>query len=318
VSRPISSPLRAVLSLALGALIALPSAPAFAVTLAPSGRERSEALLAEGDADSAKGEWEEAISKYRASYYGLTRADQASYLGSLPVRKAMRAYGERIAQSQDPVKRRALLQRQRVLLDEFLDAVATKPGAAEEVGEDVIAELEATRSSIDAALEPPSKVPEPTPAEPPHEPSTSSDPPPPQLEQSSADTSSTSIDTPKPPRDWVGLGLVIGGSVALGTGLGVFMGRWTILDDAHAKVDSGGDPYGPGTDLRASYLAEEEARAQKFLIAGSVVAGVGLATAIGGAVRLLVHRHRSTRATALHVAPLLAPTTAGVVFHRRF
>lgn len=328
VSCSISSPAR-VLLFTLGSSIALPSFPALATTLAPGGRERGEALLAEGDADSAKGEWNEAISKYRASYYGLTRADQASYLGSLPVRKAMRAYQERIVQEQDPNKRRALLQQQAVLLEEFLDAVAAKPGAAEDVGKDVITELEQLRSSIDAELRP--KLPEPAPGpsggeEPPSPdpgPGGGEEPPPPDPGPDPApdpippDSSHPLADEPR--RDWLGLGLVIGGSTALATGLGVSVGWWTVRTMAQENVDAGGEDFAPGTEARKTYLADEDARAKEFLIAGSVVAGAGLAIAIGGAVRLVVHRRRApSRAAAFRVSPLLAPTAAGLVLHRRF
>jgi hypothetical protein len=318
VPRSPASSIRAVLPLALGALLALPSASTLASTLAPSGRQRSEALIAEGDADAAKGAWDEAISKYRASFYGLTPADQASYLGSLPVRKAMRAYAERITQEQDPDKRRALLERQRVLLEEFLDAVAGKPGAADEVGTEVITELEETRSSIDAELQP--KTPDPP------EGSDGGGDPPPDPDPGAATTpDSTLRDSPtpadEPRRDWLGLGLIIGGSTTLAAGLGVGVGWFTIRSTAEALVDAASDDFPPGSDERASYLAGEEARAKKFLIAGSVVAGVGLATAIGGVVRLVVHRRRSTSsrsATAYHLSPLVSATTTGLVLHRRF
>jgi hypothetical protein len=325
----LATPLRAALSLALGALLALAPAPASATTLAPTARERSQVLLAEGDTDAANGAWDQAISKYRASYYGLTAEDQASYVGSLPVRKAMRAYAERIAKEQDPSKRRALLQRQRVLLDEFLDAVAAKDGATAEVGDEVIAELAETRRSIDAALEEPKAEP---PVDPQQDPST--DPAQPSATEESP-TGSTPTDTPKPPRDWLGLGLVIGGSTTLATGLGVTVGWWTIRNAAQDNVDAGGEDFAPGTQAREDYLASEEDRARKFLIAGSVVAGVGLATVIGGVIRLVVHRRRaasrraasrsaasrsaaSRGATGMHVVPLLSPGAGGLALHGRF
>lgn len=307
------------LCLALGTVLALPSAPALA--LAPSARQRSEQLLAEGDAASTAKRWDEAISKYRASYYGLPPEDQAAYVGSLTVRKAMRAYQERIAQEQDPSQRTALLQRQRVLLDELLAAVAAKPGAAEEIGEDVIAELEETRRSIDAAL----AGSQPTEPEPNDTTTTTTTDPKRDPGDPTSTTTSTPSDRPepttKPPRDWLGLGLVIGGSVTLAAGLGVGAGRWVLRANAQQLVDAGGEEFAPGTTAREDYLAGEHARAQKFLIAGSVVAGVGLATAIGGVVHILVHRRRAStpgKASAMRLAPVLSPTTAGLVLHRRF
>jgi hypothetical protein len=320
VPRSPRSPSRAALLLALGASLALPPAPVLASTLAlaPStARQQSERLLAEGDAALAKERWDEAISKYRASYYGLPTEDHASYLGSLPVRKAMRAYAERVAQEQDPGKRRSLLERQRVLLEEFLDAVAAKPGATDEVGPDVIAELEETRRSIDAELAPPEVGPEPT------EPTTPTDPfPGGDDDPDDPGGTKTITDDPEPPRrDWLGLGLVIGGSTLLAAGIGVSVGRWTIRSGAQAEYDA--DPNcAPGSEGHLTcldYLETEQARAKKFLIAGSVVAGVGLATAITGVVHIVIHRKRnSPRATALRVAPVLSPTAAGLSLGGRF
>jgi hypothetical protein len=315
--RPSTAPHpRAVLSLVLGALLALPTTSALASTNAPTPRERSQILLAEGDVALEKGELEEAISKYRSSYYGLSAADQASYMGSLPVRKAMQAYEQQIAKEQDPGKRRALLQRQLVLLEEFLDAVTAKAGAVDEVGDDVIAELAETRRTIEAALAGPTK-PEVPPVDPQNDASADPDQPTPETDQGSP-PATTTTDAPKPPRDWLGLGLVIGGSTLLATGLGVTVGWWTIRNTAQANVD-GNDDFAEGTDARADYLAGEEDRARTFLIAGSVVAGVGLATTIGGVVRLVVHRRRATaRTTAMHVVPILSPDTHGLVLQRRF
>lgn len=301
-------------------MLALPPAPALA--LAPSARQRSEQLLAEGDAASGKQRWDEAIAKYRAAYYGLPPEDQATYVGSLTVRKAMRAYQERVAAEQAPGQRKALLQRQRVLLEEFLDAVAAKPGAAEEIGEDVIAELEESRRSIDAALaDPKPTTSEPTGDASPNDTSSGSDG---ASTTTTSDPEDTTTDRPdptsKPARDWVGLGLVIGGSVTLAAGIGVSVGRFTIRNNALQLVDAGGEDYAPGTQAREDYLDQEYARADKLLIAGGVVAGVGLATIVGGVVRIFVHRRRTAtpKAAAVHLAPVLSPTTAGLVLHRRF
>ena len=317
MSRPPALPARAALCLALGTLLALP-APALA--LAPSARQRSEQLLAEGDAASASKRWDEAISKYRASYYGLSPEDQAEYVGSLTVRKAMRAYQERVKVEEDAGQRKALLERQRVLLEEFLGAVAAKPGAAAKIGDDVIAELEETRRALDEALaEPKAAVDEPT-----GDTTSGETDPDPDDTSTTTTTPTTPTDrgepTAKPARDWVGLGLVIGGSVTAVAGIGVSVGRWTIRANALQLVDAGGDTYAPGTDARTNYLDQEYTRADKFLLAGGIVAGVGVATIIGGVVRIFVHRRRTAAAstTALHLAPVLSPTTAGLVLHRRF
>lgn len=317
-----ASSIRVVLCLALGASLSVPPAHALASASAPApnARERSQLLVAEGDAAFAKDAIEESISKYRASYYGLPPEDQASYLGSLPVRKAMRAYDSLVAAAAaDPNKQRAILQRQRVLLEEFLDAVAAKPGAAEDLGEEVMTELEATHRSITTALEPKSTddggSSTDDPADDPNDPVTTTN----TTATTEPPTDGTTTGTTQ--RDWLGLGLVIGGSVTLAAGLGVGVGRWTIRNNAQQLVDAGGEEFAPGTDARADYLETENARAQKFLIAGSVVAGVGLATTIAGVVHILVRRRRAATpagASAMHLVPALSPTTAGLVLHRRF
>lgn len=304
-------------ALLLGAVLAFPPATAAAhpfvtAVLAPTARERSQLLLAEGEAAYAKEHLEEAISKYRASYYGLSPDDQASYLGSLPVRKAMRSYDQLIASEQDPVRRRALLQSQRLLLGEFLDAVANKEGAAEEVGEDVIAELEEKRRSLDEVLDgvPKPSDPEPSPS-PPLKPEVSPRNPEPPTKPPITDQP----PSPKRKRDWLGLGLVIGGGTTLLAGGGVSIGYVSIRNGANATVrDAMGDP-----DDDKAYLDREYARAKKYLIAGSVIGGVGLAVVVGGAVRLALHRRRTSKDdTTLRLAPVLTPTTAGLTVHRRF
>lgn len=315
----IASPLRIVLALALGAPPALAPTEAISAAIAPaSERDQSQRLLAEGDVLQSKGEWSQALSKYRASYDVLRPEDQAAYFGSLPMRQAMLAYGRLIANEQDPAKRRSLLERQRVLLDEFLDAVAAKPGAAEDVGEEELAALQQTRREIQHALE----GEQPPPDVPPQVPVPEDDPRP------TAELTSTSTPTtadrpspsvsPTPRRDWLGLGLVIGGSTTLAAGLGLGVGYFSIRSGAQALVDAGGEEYAPGTPAREDYLDREYGRAQKFLIAGSVVAGVGLGIAIGGIVRLVVHRRKASSDIAMRVSPILTPTTAGLALHHRF
>ncbi|MEM6992650.1 MAG: hypothetical protein AAF721_19205, partial [Myxococcota bacterium] len=77
--------------------------------------------------------------------------------------------------------------------------------------------------------------------------------------------------------------------------------------------------FAVGTDARASYLEDEDARARRFLIAGSVIGAVGLATAIGGTIRLVLHRGKhNSRATALRLTPAFGPRQAGISVARRF
>ncbi|MEX1364475.1 MAG: hypothetical protein AB1Z98_15220 [Nannocystaceae bacterium] len=276
-------------------------------------------MVVEGDAAYANGQLEVAISKYRASYYGLSPEDQASYLGSLPVRKAMRAYEQLIASEPDPERQRALRLRLRLLVVEFLDAIAGKEGVAEEVGEDVITELEEKRSSIDEALAEPmaedSDAPNP-PASLVDEPTVDEVP----EERGSGDEQDQqhlpSLPAPGPKLDWLGIGLVLGGSTALMAGGGVSIGYFNIRADADAQVAASDDP---DSDDAQGYLQRQYAKARKFLIAGSVVGGVGIAVVVGGVVRLALHRRHARRdATASTLAPLLTPTAAGLTLQRRF
>jgi hypothetical protein len=291
-----------------------------------SHRERSQAFLDEGDTAAEHGDLDEAVSHYRAAYYGLSRAERASYLGSMPIRKAIVAFERRIAQERDPALRRQLLEEQRLLLAEFLLEVRARDGAAEEIGKDVIAELEGIQRAIDEALE----AEEPLPSTEPEPPSGTTEPdrpsspgPEPQLERS------TIVDFPpveppspgpsKPRRDPLGLGLTIGGGAVLATGLAVGVGWWVVRSGARANVDGGGEPFAEGTQARADYLAQADEHARKYLVAGSVVAGLGLATTLAGVAHLVVHRRRSTtRDTALHVAPFSSLAATGLVFHGRF
>lgn len=286
-----------------------------------SPRERSQILLVEGDAALERGEPEEALSKYRSAYYGLSRSDQASYLGSLLVRKAMQAYEQSVVRERDPKARRALLERQRGFLDELLDAVAARQGAAEEIGPDVMAELETIRRGLDEALDG-----EPLPPDGPtdegeqdREPASAPTRVPPKLEPVAVHDDRRLLDVEAPARDEVGLGLAIAGSTVLAAGLGLMVPRWTIPPSARKQADDHGKAYAEGTQRRADYLEDQDALAYRFLVAGSVVASVGLATAIAGAVHLGVHRRRhARRSAALQVAPLLDPTTTGIALHRWF
>lgn len=310
----------------LAVLVALSPITAPAGTLAPaSSRERSQVLLVEGDAAAERGELDEAISKYRSAYYGLSTSDQASYVGSLPIRKAMQAYERGVARERDPKVRRALLERQRVFLDEFLDGVAARPGAADEIGKDVMDELQVIRRGIDVMLEPRKHdVLDPFAtddvADDQHDRGNAASPSGTRSNVEPTQARDHAVDEPvASARDWLGLGLTIGGGTLLATGSGLCVGSWTIRKGARDLVDGGGPGYAEGTEARASYLAGEDERARKLLIGGAVVAGVGLATAIAGVAHLVVHRRRHVdRAAALHVAPLLTSTASGVVLQRRF
>jgi hypothetical protein len=300
----------------LGVVLALfPSIGLAGGMAPPSHRERSQARLLEGDEAVERGDLGDAIMSYRAAYYGLSTRDQASYLGSITIRKAMLAFEQSIAQERDRRKRRQLIRDQRFLLTQFLDAVAARAGAAEEIGVDLIAELEHTRDELDQALDARQDLLDPFSGKAPRkiEPTRAG------VAPASTNTSTpTTTDAPKPPRDWLGLGLTIGGSAVLATGLGVSVGWWTVRSLAPARADDEGEAYAEGTEARKAYLASEDAYARKFLIAGSVLAGIGVATALGGVAHLVLHRRDAANSTAMHIVPLLGPGSTGVALQRRF
>lgn len=274
---------------------------------APTPREQSQALLAEGDAAYAEGRFDEAIRKYEASVEALTPDDRSGYVGSLLLRKTMRAYERRLAREADPASRRRLLESQHALVDAFLTVVEATPGAVQDVGDDVIAELSRTRDDVEAAL---AGLPNPDAEEP--EPAPEPDPKPePEAEPGPA-------ADPKPTLDRLGLGLVIGGGAIVATGIGIAIGHGTIRSSARALADTSPD-FAVGTEARTAYLEGEDRRARRFLIAGSVIGAVGLATAIGGTIRLVLHRRKKThRAAAWHLTPARGRSYAGILVHRRF
>jgi hypothetical protein len=265
---------------------------------APDPLERSQALLSAGDAALERGDSDAAIHEYERSYDELPEAHKASYLGSLTIRNTMQAYDRRISEEHDASVRRELLLRQRTLLDAYIVAVKTREGAVDEIGVDIMAELEESlrriddaistleRARSDGALPSESRVTG-APAEAvPDEPAIDAPLGP-------VSPATTSVEPPRA-RDWLGTSVVVAGSALFGAGVGVSIGYFTIRSTALALADAGGEDYAPGTDARAQYLAQEYDRAHRFLVAGSVVASIGLAAVVGGIVRLVVHRRRSS------------------------
>ncbi len=280
-------------------------APVVANARAPdasSAREQSQRHLSAGDAALADNRIDDAVTSYRAAYDALDADDRSGYPGSIPLRKAMRAYDRLTEAESDPTRRRELLEAQRALLDTFLGGVAKTPGAEQDLGEDLVAELEQTRAALDDALQS-SLEPEP-------EPETSAVAPDERQPVEVGPVDAGPVDTRLP------LGLVIGGSVLFASGVGVSVGYFTIRRGARSLVDASPD-FAVGTPERAAYLQQEDGRARKFLIAGSVVAAAGLATAIGGTI-LWVARRRTPPATSLRWSPILSPAYAGASLGRRF
>lgn len=287
-----------------------------------AAEDRSQAFVTDGDAAFERGDYEEAIAKYRAAYYGLDPAQRTSYLGSLPVRNAMRAYTLLIAERQD----RVVLERQLAFLAEFLESVAAQDGGAEQVGAEVMAELEAVRADVQLKLArlsqvvapPPGAVTAPTP-NPADAPSQGAPPTTEAAAEPEPGASPVAIDSlaPPPGRDPLGLGLAIGGGVTAGIGAGVMVGWWTVRRQAEAEADRvfGPDP----SPARDEYLREEWYHARRYLIAGSTIVGLGLATAATGAVLLVVRRSRGSRAgMALRLLPAVGPQGAALRLSGRF
>lgn len=306
--------LRAVL-LALATALGIPAAPSTAAVMAPAAnpRERSQTLLMEGDAAVERGDLDEAVAKYSEAYRGLSMADRASYLGSIPVRKAMAVFDQIVARAAGSERRRQLLEEQRALLAELLLAVQARD--AEALGDDVLAELEATRRRLDAALSVEEQ--DPTPASPDDhdgEPNVAGPSAPPNAEPSPP----RAMEDAPPHLDRLGLGLTIGGSALLATGLGISVGFWTVRSQAQDRVDGGGPRFAEGTQARADYLADADAIARDYLISGSVLAGVGLAVTAAGVAVLVVRRRADRRTAGLRVTPVAAPTMAGLRLRGRF
>lgn len=274
--------------------------------------QRSQAYVAEGDGALDRGDYQEAINKYRAAYYGLPPSERVSYVGSLSVRNAMQAFGLLFESKQDPV----VLRRQLGFLNEFLDQVAAQEGGVEKVGATVIETLEGVREQVEQKLASLTKddAPQPEPP-PPAKAEDAEDQPPPPVQPPAPDPARRE---PERAPNWLGIGLTAGGGVLTAVGAGVLVGWWTVRQQAANYVELTPE-YGEGTDARADYLAQQQQDAQAFRIAGSVLVSVGAATLTGGVVYLLLRRQRARRSTeTLTLRPHLGPRSAGVAVGRRF
>lgn len=296
----------------LAATVATGTARANTIVVAPSELERSQAYVLEGDEALERGDYREAIAKYQAAFYGLSATERASYMGSIPVRNAMRAYDQLLQQNRD----RAVVEQQLVLLRQFLDGVAGQPDAVEAIGQDVIDDLEALRQLLETELASPSEE-----ATPVHQPTPDEvddgglEVPEDQHQESDAGPTSDPPTARRP--NWLGIGLTIGGGVVFATGAGVSVGWWTVRKQASEFADI--EPsFEMDPDARERYLAGQEDEARKFLIAGSVLAGIGGATLIAGVTHIIVVRRRAKRRRAVSATLLVTPQTAGFVLQSRF
>jgi hypothetical protein len=121
----------------------------------------------------------------------------------------------------------------------------------------------------------------------------------------------------EPSRNWLGLGLTVGGGVTTVIGAGLTVGWWTVNSQAESFADTT-EGYELGGDLREPYLQEERNRARKWLIAGAVVGSVGIAVAAGGVTHILLRRRARSEPEALTFVPYGGPEGFGLRLGRRF
>lgn len=306
------------LLLAVGTAAAVPRAEARA---APSSTpaERSQTFVIEGDAALERGEHETAIDKYRAAYYGLPASQQTSYLGSIPVRNAMRAYDRLYAEAPS----RVVLEQQLAFLADFLGRVEGDEGRVASIGETVVADLESKRREIERELarlaeaEMPAKPPATQPGEPELEAEETPEgddglagPKPLPAEHEGT----TSTAPGRPPCNCIGVGLTAAGGSLMAAGLSVgFFGLGTRIS-ARKLVDE----VNPTEEERADYLEDQDKNARNIVIVGSVILGAGVATLTAGVVHIVVRRRRSASEAKLTLVPRLGANGAGLALGGRF
>lgn len=277
--------------------------------------QRSQAYVVEGDEALDSGDYEEAINKYRAAYYGLPPNQRVSYVGSLSVRNAMQAFSLQFDKEQDP----AVLEQQLGFVNEFLMSVQAQAGGKERVGAEIVETLEEARDKAEQTLA--SLTEQDEPAEPACEPGTdAAEDTRAQQDEGTASAGSADDATAGPRRspNWLGIGLTAGGGILTGVGAGVLVGWWTVRQQASNYVDLT-PGYEEGTDARNSYLDAQRKDAQSFRIAGAVLVSVGLASVTGGVVYLLLGRQQGRRGSeTLTMRPSVLPRGAGLLMERRF
>ena len=269
---------------------------------------RSRALTIEGDAALEGGRYHEAAAKYRAAYYGLPEDERGSYLGSLPVRGAVRAFDSVPEQEQSD----AVLLRQLVFVNEFLDAAAANVGTAPPVGEEVLAELEKVRDDLEQRLgsrqedgHADEECDESLQAEPTAESG-------PVAGQAGRRTDSAS----RAERGWLGIGLATGGGLMAGTGVGLLIGSAVVR--RRAEQVAGSNPaLLDNPDARQVFEEREASRSRRLVLAGSVSLGVGLAAAAAGAT-LLVIRGRNAGNRGVALLPRVDSQQPGLLLSGRF
>lgn len=278
--------------------------------------QRSQAYLVEGDEARDRGDYEEAINKYRAAYYGLPPNQRVSYVGSLSVRNAMEVFGSQFDKEQDP----AVLEQQLGLVNEFLVSVEAQDGGRERVGAEIVEILEEARDKAEQTL---ASLTEPDePAEPATSPDMDAVDDAQQANQAEDNTSGSEADVvtagPRRSPNWLGIGLTAGGGLLTGVGAGVLVGWWTVRQQASNYVDLR-PGYEEGTEDRENYLDDQRKNAQSFRIAGAVLVSVGLASVTGGVVYLLLGRQQDRRGSeTLTMRPSVLPRGAGLLVERRF
>ncbi len=279
----------------------------------PSTMERSQAFVEEGDEAFDDGDYREAIAHYRAAYDALTSADRVSYVGSIAMRNAMNAYAALLEREDDII----VVRNQLNFLSEFLQEVE-QHDAQDAVGVDVLDELRELQATLEDRIEL-SRA---------QEHSDRSSPPPVLLDPhgpSGVDVPPEDpTDSSPPQRDWVGVGLLLGGTALVGTGAALTISGLTIPDQArrYANETPGFEEEEEiglieGSTARTEYLADEDARAQRFLTGGIVIVAAGIVTVAAGGLELIIRRRRG-RSPDIALLPALGRSSASLSLRTRF
>lgn len=267
------------------------------------------ALLRAADESLERGDYATAAEGYSASYRALSLEQQRSALGGRTIALAYDAYREAWHRGRSPEPLRAA----RGLLVEHIAVLdpGGKPAAIQEARhrlEWIEHLLELEEASARAAT--PVACPEPAPQEPLVCPDPTHGP------EGDAGEGSSPEDVAPRRNDPVGVALVAAGAVTLGGGVGLVVGGSRVLPAAQEQVRATGrDPDDP-VPQDAAYLQVHEERGRNLMIAGGVVAGLGVAAATWGIVRL-VRRRAGGRASAERAVTVI-PSPRGILLRARF
>jgi hypothetical protein len=239
----------------------------------------------------------------------------------------MVVFEQSIARESDPVRRRKLLQGQRLLLDQFLLDVQAREGAADEIGEDVVAELETIGRAIDEALVAEERGPEVAPGPPsviveeqrPASPGS-------EEHQHEARQAGTGEDRPRGRGKAAGVILGVGVVSVVGGTAMLVDGAWNLVhvrrrsDERLAAIDAsdGGTP-----EMRDALRGEITAWQEKWrgigtglAVGGAVLTAAGIGLATWGVVRMRRGDGRGGRVSV--VRPVIWGGGVGLVVGGRY